>query len=375
MAPKDPPPCRGTLRGVKHLCALALLALLPTAASAQPDVFFGPTDHPVVFVEEDLDKRFARTQLGRALSEGTDDPSCMHVLGGLFTLLAEAAPTLHKRDQNFYLDPTLVHAMNVQLTSPRFPGNAALVAMVRRVMIERRLPEAWLSVAAHVNQRVMIIDMGKLQFLAHGTRPVESYFFTIPALRQRYELEVLRATTASQGDAVAAFRDAYLDREVAWGALRLIDVGPPAPVKPVKGKKGKQPRAPPPADYLVARLEVLEPAPDAQQLQLFGNTRKDKPTIIEARLADTQYVNVARIPRGKRLMVRGRFWEMSDDLKRLELRDALLFEDRDWSAGALLADPGAVAACPLAINELAGTAPVQPGGFGQRPGQAAPPRR
>ena len=45
-------------------------------------------------------------------------------------------------------------------------------------------------------------------------------------------------------------------------------------------------------------------------------------------------------------------------------RDALIFEDRDFSRGVYLGDPNAVAACPLAINELTGVAPVQPGGFG-----------
>ena len=46
------------------------------------------------------------------------------------------------------------------------------------------------------------------------------------------------------------------------------------------------------------------------------------------------------------------------------MRDALLFQDRDWSQNAALADPNAVAACPVAFNELTGMAPIQPGGFG-----------
>ncbi|MBS1150943.1 MAG: hypothetical protein H6Q89_2641, partial [Myxococcaceae bacterium] len=40
-----------------------------------------------------------------------------------------------------------------------------------------------------------------------------------------------------------------------------------------------------------------------------------------------------------------------------------LFEDRDFSRGVVLGDPNSVAQCPLAINELTGVAPVQPGGF------------
>ncbi len=356
--------------------ALTGALLAPPAALAQADVFFGNSEKPVVFREEDLDKRFAKTKLAKALSEGTNEPGCVQLLGGLFTLLGEAAPTFHRRDENFFLDPTLVAAMNGQLSNARFPGNAYFVAMVRRVMIDRKLPEAWLQMANAVNARVMIIDMGKLRFLAEGVRPVESYFFTLPALRQQYELELLRANSAARDNALVAFRDGYLDREVAWGGLRLVDVGPPAPVKPAKGKKkGKGVPAEPEPTYLVARLEVPEPAYDETQLQLFGKGKREPPTVIEARLSETQYVDLKKLPRGKRMLVRGRFWEMSDDLKKLELRDALLFEDRDWSQGAVIADPNAVAQCSLAVNDLTGTAPVQPGGFGQRPGQPAPQKR
>lgn len=356
--------------------ALACTLLGPSAALAQAEVFFGNSEKPVVFREEDLDKRFAKTKLAKALAEGTGEPGCVQLLGGLFTLLGEAAPTFHKRDENFYLDPMLVGAMNGQLSHARFPGNAYFVAMVRRVMIERKLPESWLHLANAINGQVMIIDMGKLRFLAEGVRPVDSYFFTLPALRQQYELEVLRANSAARDNALVAFRDGYLDREVAWGGLRLVDVGPPEPVKPArgKGKKAKAPVEPAPT-YLVARLEVPEPVPHDSQIQLFGKANREPPTIIEARLSETQYLDLKKLPRGKRMMVRGRFWEMSDDLKRLELRNALLFEDRDWSQGAVLADPNAVAQCSFALNDLTGTAPVQPGGFGQRPGQPQPSKR
>jgi hypothetical protein len=49
----------------------------------------------------------------------------------------------------------------------------------------------------------------------------------------------------------------------------------------------------------------------------------------------------------------------------VELRDALLFQDRDWTQGNTLVDPAAVARCPLAVNDLMGMAPFQPGAFGQ----------
>jgi len=49
----------------------------------------------------------------------------------------------------------------------------------------------------------------------------------------------------------------------------------------------------------------------------------------------------------------------------VELRDALIFQDRDWTQGSTLVDPNAVARCPLAVNDLTGAAPQQPGAFGQ----------
>ena len=87
---------------------------------------------------------------------------------------------------------------------------------------------------------------------------------------------------------------------------------------------------------------------------------------ITARLADKQFVNLDQVPKGTRMLVRRRLWEYKKGITDVEVRDALLFQDRDWSQGALLADPNATAACPVAFNELTGMAPSQPGGFGQR---------
>ena len=74
---------------------------------------------------------------------------------------------------------------------------------------------------------------------------------------------------------------------------------------------------------------------------------------------------IADLPdiRGKRVLVRGRLWDMNASLTVFEIRDAYLFGDPDLSQGVFLADPQAVARCPLAANDLAGSR--QPGGFGQ----------
>lgn len=343
---------------------IVVLALLSTSASAQPEVFFGSGTAPV-FKEQEPDRRFEKSRIHRGLRQGTQDANCAHVLSGLLTLMAEAAPYLHKRDENFYLDPVLVQALSTQLVNGRFPGNAYFVSMVRRVMIDGKMPAEWISTAQGLNAKGATIDVAKLQYLAQGVRPIESFYFTYPALRQRYEVEVLRANSAARSTAMMSFRDAYMDRDVAWTGFVLLDLGPP---KKPKKKKGK-PAAEPEFDGLVATLQWLEPDPNANSLNIYGKPVKKKPVILEARLATEQFVDIHRIPKGTRLLVRGRLWELNDDLSRIELRNAVLFGERDWSNGALLADPNAVAMCPLAVNDLAGTAPVQPGGFGQRLGQ------
>jgi hypothetical protein len=344
--------------------ALVLFSALLVAAPAlaQKEMFFG-TGKPPIFKDEEADRRFAKSKINRALTEGTQDPNCTQLIGGLLTAVAEIVPALHKRDENFTMDPVLLHAVQTQLTNQRFPGVNYLNAMVRRVLIDKKVPDAWLATAEAINPTVRIIDMGKLRLGNDGVRPIDSFYFTLQALRDRYEIEVLRATSAATGDIHGEFRDAYLDRDVAWGGAFLIDAGLATKPKPKKGK-GKQPA---PEDdepeTVIALLQWDPPQPQQNALMVFAQ-KKIPPVKIIAKLAPKQYIDLAKVPRGKRMLVKGRFWEMNRAVTEVELRDVLLFEDRDWSQGALLADPQAVFACPLASNELTGTAPKQPGGFG-----------
>lgn len=346
------------MRSATLLCTLALL---PASALAQPEVLFSPGAAPV-YKEQDLDKRFDKSKIRRGLEKGTQDTNCAHVLTGLLTLLGETAPYLHKRDENFYLDPVLVNALGAQLVNPRFPGNAYLASMVRRVWLDGRLPATWLDTARGLNALGGQIDIAKLQYLADGVRPIESFYFSFPALKARYDVEVVRANSAARATALTSFRDAYLDRDVAWSGAVLLDIVPPTQTK-ARGRK-----ASPGDDLLLARLHWEAPQGSAESLDIFGRKKPTKPVIFEARLSPEQYLDLQRVPKGTRLLVRGRFWEMNADLTHIQLRDAVLFGERDWSRGAVLADPAAVARCPLAVNDLAGTAPVQPGGFGQRLG-------
>lgn len=341
-----------------RLSLLLLCGLAASPAFAQKDFFFGSGVAPV-FKEQEIDKRFRKSRLGKALEQGTlpEHPGCVQLVGGLLTVLAEIGPTIHKKDENFTLDPTLIDAVNLQLSTPAFPAMSYVVAMVRRVRIDGRLPDAWLATAQATNPTVKIIDVGKLKFLNETYAPIDSFLFSIPAIKGRYVEEVVQANSAVTSDVAATFRDTYLDRDVAWGGVTLVDAG----AKKAQKKKGK--KAAPSMEELIAILQWLPPDPAQKELVFTHKLEKPPPIQVFARLAPKQYVDLERIPRGKRMLVKGRFWEMNRTVDELEVRDALLFEDRDWSRGVLLADPNAVAQCPLAVNDLTGVAPQQPGGF------------
>ncbi len=344
------------------LLALALgFSALP--AAAQPEVIFGSGSDVPNIKEEDFDRRFLKTGFYQGLSQGTNDPGCALLVGGMLTLLGETAPLLHKRDENFFLDPQLVQALNTQLSTPRFQAQAYFVAMVRRVLIDRKLPASWMQTATALGPLVLTIDVGKLRYLSEGLRPIDSFFLTLPVLRERYDIEVRRANATMARAAEKTFRENYLDKEVAFGNVELLDVAIEQPKKPKK-RKGQplvEDDTPPTA---VARMVWYPPDPNAGQLEIFG--AKKRPEVrISARLAPAQYLDLSRIPKGSRLMVRGRFWAFTKAVDEVELRDALIFQDRDWSQGNTLVDPAAVAQCRFAVNDLMGAAPAQPGAFGQ----------
>jgi hypothetical protein len=350
--------------------SLLLCLLFASPALAQKELFFG-NGKPVVFREEGRDRQFAKTKFAKALATGTEDPNCVQLMGGMLTALAEVIPLLHGRDANFTLDPTLLQAMQLQLgtptgaaqvgynvvTTPRFPAVDMLQAMVRRVLIDKRVPDEWLATAEAINGTVRIIDLGKLKLGNEQLKLIDSAYFTLPALRDRYELEVLRVNSAVTSDVASEFRDAYLDREVAWGNVVLVDTGVKAQKRFTKGKK----QAPGP-EQLGAVLIWSPPDPRKQEIH-YQKVAVAPPVTLYVSLAAKQFIDLEKVPRGKRMLVKGRFWEMNQAVTEVEIRDALLFEDRDFSAGVVLADPNAVAACPLAVNDLTGTAPVQPGGF------------
>ncbi len=339
------------------ILAMAFLASL--SASAQKEELFG-SGKPVVFREENLDRKFAKTKLSKLLASepgsGIDNPACVQLLGGLFTALAELGPTMHKRDENFFLDPVLVDAVQQQLSTPYFTAMSYLVAMVRRVMIDKRLPDAWLDTAKAINAKVRIIDIARLRQLNDGLQLVDSAYFQIPLLKQRYYLEVAMANSAVTTDVAQSFHDDYVNRDIAWGGVTLVDTGFNVP----KGKKLK----PAQLTDMVAVLEYVPPDPRKKVLDLQSKNYEPPPPIrVYAKLAPKQFLDLEKISRGQRMLVKGRFWEMNTSLTEVEVTEALLFDDRDWSNGVMLGNPADIMKCPAAINDLTGLNPSQPGGF------------
>lgn len=335
------------------------LLLLSMPAWAQKEEIFG-TGKPPNFREEKMDSKFMKSKFSKMLVAGTENPGCVQLMGGLFVALAEIAPMIHRRDENFTLPPELQDAVQTQLSTPTFPAVAYLVAMVRKIMIDKRLSDEWLATAQALNKKVKLIDLAKLKMINEQILFADSAYFTIPVLKNQYIVEAVNANSAVTTDVIGAFRDTYLDRDVAWGGATLLDIG----INQPKGKNKKKRYRDAEAEELVAVLQWMPADPRLNQVDLLAQAPvKVDPVTIYVRLQSKQYADIEKFHRGQRVLIKGRFWEMNKNVTELEVREGLIFDDRDWSSGVLLGRPQDVATCPVAINELTGTAPQQPGGF------------
>ncbi len=346
---------------MRHALTTLLVLVVAVPAFAQKEEIFG-TGKPPNFREETMDKRFAKSKLAKLLTAGTEDPGCVQLVGGLFVALGEIAPMLHKKDENFTLPPEIQDAVQTQLSTPAFPAVAYLVSMVRRIMIDKRLSDEWLATAQTLNKKVKLIDLAKLKMINEQISLIDSSYFSIPVLRERYLVEALNANSAVTTDVIASFRDSYLDRDVAWGGATLVDIGINQPKAGKKAKKKLYRDAA--AEELVAVLQWIPQDPRMNQVNLLAQAPvKVTPVTIYVRLQSKQYADIEKFHRGQRVLLKGRFWEMNKDATEFEVRDGLIFDDRDWTQGVLLGRPEDVSTCAAAINELTGTAPQQPGGF------------
>lgn len=338
----------------------ASIALLALPALAQKEEIFGD-GKPPNFREETMDKRFLRTRFAKAMAAPEvlmQDQGCVQLYSGLLLALGEIGPLVHKRDDNFILDPVLQNMVQQQLSPPSFPAMAFLVSMYRRMMIEKRLPDDWLKLAIELNKQVKILDLPKLKMMNEGLNPIDSAYFSLPLLKERYVIETMASTSAVTRDTVADFRDTYLDRDVTWTGMQLVEIG----VNQPPGKKKKRYRDAE-AEELIAILHWYPPDPRRDKIDLTARAPvKFEPMVVYVRLQSKQYSDIEKFFRGQRVMVKGRFWEMTKNMKEFEIRDGLIFKDFDWSNGVVIANPQMVAACPVAINELTGIA-EQKGGF------------
>ncbi len=340
------------------------IAALALPALAQKEELFGSGE--VNFREETIDRRLERSKFYKAMSTPAailENPGCVQLYSGLFLALGEVAPMLHKRDENFTLDPVLVEALNTQLSTPTFPATGFLVAMVRRVMIQKRLPDDWLALATALNKKAKIIDLAKLKMINEEITLIDSAAFTLPLLRDRYIKETVATTSAVTRDVEADFHDAYTDRAVAWSGATLVEIGVNQP-KGKKGKKAQKRYRDAEAEEWIAIADWVFPDPFANELVVVNRPKPPPPVRIWVRLKPKQYTNIEKLHKGERVLVKGRFWEMTQGVTETEVREGLIFSDRDWSAGAVLGRPEDVAQCPFAINELTGVSPNQAGGFG-----------
>lgn len=356
-------------------CLLLLAGLLAGApeAGAQGPGLFRRGGKGSEVREEILDKRFGRSKVAKLLQQGTEHPGCRQLLAGLLTALGEIGPTLHRYDANFALDPTLQTVVATQLSTAEYPAMATLVAMVRRVLIDGAMPRPWLETAEELAEAGAPIDLAKLRYLADGVTLVDNNAFSIELLRQRYILDVLAANAAVRRSVMGPFRDTYLDRDVLWSGLTVVEAGvqtqsrrPP----PRSGAAAAEALPPARSDFVVA-LEYVPPDYAPPQVNLVGGGPPPAPLPghgpirVYAKLHPRQYVDLERAFRGRRMLLKGKLWELNQSLSEVEVRDGLIFEERTFGEGLVLAQPEVVATCPAAVNDLAGLAPNQPGGFGR----------
>ncbi len=349
------------------LLLLALAASLAAArASAEGPELFAPK--PYLFREDEQDKRFSNTRLAKALGQVPADAACARVAASYLMALAEAAPFFHKKDDRMVLFTGMV----APLENRQFPAGEYLLHLLRRVAIDGKAPEAWLATARQLKSRIKApIDLARLEYAVDGLRPVDSVELTLAALVARYEEEVRLAPSLAQASALERFQDRYLDRDVVWGSLVLADIrtqGPP------KLKKGESPS---PSDgegrpYLQATFLVpLASGPDNP----FFPAPKKAPIRIRARLASEQYLDVKAAVRTAKYVVHGRLFAFQagsgmggSQTFGIELREALLFDDHDWSHYAGFASAQDAASCDACRNDLSPRGLKEPEGVGKADG-------
>jgi hypothetical protein len=351
------------------LACLLVLACRPALAQVVDPELFGD-GHLPTYREEETDRRFLKSGIYAALSNPPKDAACSRVIASLLVAYADALPYLHRKDQSFYVDPSLLNVLDRTASSDAFPARAFLAEMIRRTMIDKRVPAAWIATSELYRKGLAApIAVEKLKLFSASVQPIDSFTFSVPALLDRYGREVKLAPSVAVDAAEDKYRDKYMDRDVAWGGLILSDIAQEAPPEPPK-KKGhkKKEEAPPPEPtelptWAVLGFPVGKAAPTVPGMPGGGGVPMLQ---IRARLKAEQPLDLTKFVRGQRVMVKGHLWDIGPDMAWVEVRDAVLFQDPDWSTWPGVATAEDVRACPIAINDLS------PYGFRQRPGAGQP---
>ncbi len=353
---------------MKAIAPLALLlgpALFATDARGEaPDLFAAK---PYVFRQTEKDRRFPKTLLAKALAQTPSDAACARVAASFLMGLAEAAPYFHKKDDRFMLFPGLV----APLESPRFPAGDYLVHLLRRVAIDGKAPESYLSTARDLKERFKApIDLARLAYAVDGLQPIDSMELTLGALLRRYDEEVHLAPSIAKSSALDRFQDRYLDRDVAWDGLLLADIRKTEPRR--MGPKGEL-RVGVQATFLVPM------APKSPTSIPFFEAPKPDPVRIRALLAPDQYLDLKATVRSAKYVVRGRLWSFQaaaadPDLPSIdiELREAIVFEDHDWSHYPGFASKQDCAICEACRNDLSPLGLKERQGLGPQDGFGHP---
>ncbi|MGI5861843.1 MAG: hypothetical protein ACOX6T_07255 [Myxococcales bacterium] len=348
--------------------ALAALLALPLAVrSESPDLF---AKKPHRWRTEDLDKRFLKTRIAKALQEPPADPACARVVASLLMAFSEAAPYFHKKDENFFLFQTII----APIATEDFPAEAYLRHMVRRAMLDKKAPEAWLKTAKVLRERHKApIDLARLAYAVDGPMLIDSVYFSLAVFLERYQAEVALAPSLAQASAQQRFRDQYLDRDLTWGGLVLADIHKEDRPKKRKGKAALDAEEDEGPSY-IATLVVPVAAPVSHPI---FKAPKQEPIRVRVKLMLQQYFDLTKAVVSSPYIVRGRLWDfkVGDGAPgtpplEFEIRDGLLFEDRDWSRYAGFAQPGDAEACALCINDLSPLGLKQKQGVGLKDGFA-----
>lgn len=349
--------------------ATALVVLLvapPSRAEEQGELF---SRKPYAWREDDHDKRLLQTKLMKAMETGFKDTACARVAASLLAAFAEATPYFQKRDNRF----TIFRVFTDPITTSKFPADEFLVHMLHRAMIDGKAPESWLKAAKELKAKHKApIDLARLAYAVDRPVLIDSVELSIVAFLQRYQTEVRLAPTVAQEAAVDRFKDRYLDRDVAWPGLTLADirkVDAPAPKKGKKSTRREEADEASSGPAYVATLLIPQRLPPPNPV---FPTKPPEPMQVVVRLAREQYLDLTKAVVSGSYLVHGRLLGFHENSSKnappmvIDLRQGLLFEDRDWAGYAGFASSEDVDACELAINDLSPLGLRERLGTGQR---------